>query len=32
MAAIAFNLEGLLAEGLEIPTPSAFSTYVDVPA
>jgi predicted RNase H-like HicB family nuclease len=31
-AAIAFHLEGLQAEGLEIPAPSAFSTYVDVPA
>jgi len=31
-AAIAFHLEGLQAEGLEIPSPSAFSTYVDVPA
>jgi predicted RNase H-like HicB family nuclease len=31
-AAIAFHLEGLQAEGLEIPAPNAFSTYVDVPA
>jgi len=31
-AAIAFHLEGLVAEGLEIPAPNAFSTYVDVPA
>jgi len=30
--AIAFHLEGLQAEGLEIPAPSAFSTYVDGPA
>ena len=31
-SAIAFHLEGLQAEGLEIPKPHSFSTYVDVPA
>jgi predicted RNase H-like HicB family nuclease len=30
--AIAFHLEGLHAEGLEIPTPRASTAYVDVPA
>ncbi len=30
--AIAFHLEGLHAEGLEIPTPQASTAYVDVPA
>ena len=30
--AIAFHIEGLRAEGLDIPEPSASSTYVDVPA
>lgn len=30
--AIAFHIEGLRAEGLEIPEPQAFSTWVDVPA
>jgi len=32
IAAIAFHLEGLHAEGLDAPKPQAFSTYVDVPA
>jgi len=31
-AAIAFHLEGLRSEGLEIPQPHSFSTYVEVPA
>jgi predicted RNase H-like HicB family nuclease len=31
-SAIALHLEGLEAEGLEIPRPHSFSTYVDVPA
>ena len=31
-AAIAFHLEGLQSEGIEIPEPHSFSTYVDVPA
>jgi predicted RNase H-like HicB family nuclease len=31
-AAISLHLEGLQAEGLEVPVPHAFSTYVDVPA
>ena len=31
-AAIAFHVEGLQAEGLQVPVPHAFSTYVDVPA
>lgn len=30
--AIAFHLEGLQAEGIEVPTPHSFSTYIDVPA
>jgi predicted RNase H-like HicB family nuclease len=30
--AIAFHIEGLRAEGLDIPEPSASSIYVDVPA
>ena len=30
--AIAFHLEGLRAEGLEVPLPHSFSTYVEVPA
>jgi predicted RNase H-like HicB family nuclease len=30
--AIAFHLEGLQAEGIELPTPRTFSTYVVVPA
>jgi predicted RNase H-like HicB family nuclease len=30
--AISFHLEGLQAEGLQIPQPHSFSTYVDVPA
>jgi predicted RNase H-like HicB family nuclease len=30
--AIAFHLEGLQAEGIEVPAPRTFSTYVDVPA
>ncbi|HEY2407359.1 MAG TPA: type II toxin-antitoxin system HicB family antitoxin [Polyangiaceae bacterium] len=29
-AAIAFHLKGLKAEGLQIPEPSTFSSYVDV--
>ena len=29
--AIAFHVEGLSAEGLEVPQPRSFSTYVDVP-
>ena len=29
---MAFHLEGLRAEGLEIPEPQASSSYVDVPA
>ena len=28
--AMAFHVEGLQAEGLEVPVPRAFSTYVDV--
>lgn len=31
-AAIAFHLEGLRSEGLEIPQPHSFSTHVEVPA
>ena len=31
-SAIRFHLEGLRAEGRKIPSPKAFSTYVDVPA
>lgn len=30
--AIALHVEGLQAEGLDVPAPHAFSTYVDVPA
>ena len=30
--AIAFHLEGLRAEGIEVPLPHSFSTYVEVPA
>ena len=30
--AMAFHLEGMLAEGLELPTPHASSAYVDIPA
>jgi predicted RNase H-like HicB family nuclease len=30
--AISFHLEGLQAEGLQVPQPHSFSTYVDVPA
>lgn len=30
--AIAFHLEGLRAEGLEVPEPQTSSSYVDVPA
>jgi len=30
--AIAFHLEGMGLEGLEIPQPHSFSTYLDVPA
>ena len=30
--AIAFHLEGLEAEGLSAPQPTAFSLYLDVPA
>jgi predicted RNase H-like HicB family nuclease len=30
--AMAFHVEGLQAEGLDVPAPRAFSTYVDVPA
>ena len=30
--AIAFHLEGLRADGLEIPEPQTSSSYVDVPA
>lgn len=28
--AMSFHVEGLQAEGLEVPAPRAFSTYVDV--
>lgn len=31
-AAVAFHIDGLRAEGMEIPTPRASSTYVSVPA
>ena len=31
-AAVAFHLEGMDQEGLEIPKPHSFSTYLDVPA
>jgi predicted RNase H-like HicB family nuclease len=30
--AIAFQLEGMHKEGLDIPQPRSFSTYVEVPA
>lgn len=30
--AVSFHLEGLQAEGMQIPRPHSFSTYVDVPA
>lgn len=30
--AVTFHLEGLLAEGIQIPRPHSSSTYVDVPA
>jgi predicted RNase H-like HicB family nuclease len=30
--AISFHLEGMQAEGLELPTPHASTAYVDVPA
>lgn len=30
--AIAFHLEGMGAEGLEVPQPHSFSTYLEVPA
>jgi predicted RNase H-like HicB family nuclease len=30
-AAIAFHLEGLRSDGLEIPQPHSYSTYVEVP-
>ena len=30
--AVAFHLEGLHAEGMQVPRPRSFSTYVDVPA
>ena len=30
--AIEFHLEGMREEGYEIPTPRAYSTYVDIPA
>ena len=30
--AIAFHLEGMDSEGLEIPQPHSFSTYLEVPA
>jgi predicted RNase H-like HicB family nuclease len=30
--AIAFHLEGMDSEGLEVPQPHSFSTYLDVPA
>ncbi len=31
-SAISFHLEGLQAEGLEIPTPRTSTAYVDIPA
>lgn len=31
-AAISFHLEGMQAEGLDLPTPHASTAYVDVPA
>lgn len=30
--AIAFHVEGLKAEGLDVPSPNTSSSYVDVPA
>lgn len=30
--AMEFHLEGLRLEGMEVPAPHAYSTYVDVPA
>jgi predicted RNase H-like HicB family nuclease len=30
--AISFHLEGLQAEGLDLPTPHASTAYVDIPA
>jgi predicted RNase H-like HicB family nuclease len=30
--AIAFHLEGMDSEGLEVPQPHSFSTYLEVPA
>jgi predicted RNase H-like HicB family nuclease len=30
--AVAFHLEGMDQEGLEVPKPHSFSTYLDVPA
>jgi len=30
--AITFHVEGLHAEGMHVPEPHSFSTYVDVPA
>ena len=30
--AIAFHIDGLRAEGMDVPSPRASSTYVDVPA
>jgi len=30
--AIAFHLEGMGSEGLEVPQPHSFSTYLEVPA
>jgi predicted RNase H-like HicB family nuclease len=30
--AIAFHLEGLQEEGLEVPRPHSFSTYLEIPA
>lgn len=30
--AIELHLEGLKAEGCEVPSPNSYSTYVDVPA
>ncbi|MFB0552283.1 MAG: type II toxin-antitoxin system HicB family antitoxin [Phycisphaerae bacterium] len=30
--AIAFHLEGMGQEGLEVPQPNSFSTYLEVPA
>jgi len=30
--AIEFHIEGMKEDGYEIPTPRAYSTYVDIPA